>query len=93
MLLRRIVLVIVSLLMGFASVFADEIADLRKKIPEMGDSARMMAYEQMYNMAMVNDNIDRQVGILNEWLEEARRQRHNDYLSYVLILLVYYYFI
>ena len=71
--------------MGFASVSADEIADLRKKIPEMSDSARMMAYEQMYNLAMVDDNIDRQVGILNEWIVEARRQRHNDYLSYVLI--------
>ena len=83
--LRRIVIVIGTLLMGFASVSADEIADLRKKIPEMNDSARMMAYEQMYNLAMVDDNIDRQVGILNEWIVEARRQRHNDYLSYVLI--------
>ena len=83
--LRRIVIVIGTLLMGFASVSADEVADLRKKIPELGDSARMMAYEQMYNLAMVDDNIDRQVGILNEWIVEARRQRHNDYLSYVLI--------
>ena len=83
--LRRTVIVIGTLLMGFASVSADEIADLRKKIPEMSDSARMMAYEQMYNLAMVDDNIDRQVGILNEWIVEARRQRHNDYLSYVLI--------
>ena len=82
---RTLALMLISLFMGIVGASADAITDLQKKLPQLNDSARMKAYERMCNLAMLETDTERQVGILNEWLAETRRQKTKWWEGYVLI--------
>ena len=84
MLHRTLVLMICSFLMGLVGASADAIDDLQKKLPQLSDSGKIKAYERMYNLSVLDNNADRQLTILNDWLKEARRQHSKWQESYVI---------
>lgn len=85
MMSRKLALVVVSLLVGVVSAFADEAAELRKKLPQLQDTVRLAAYERLYNLSLMTDDTDQQMKALYDWLGEARRQHEVAHEGFVYL--------
>ena len=71
---RPLTALITALWLCVVSVFADEMADLRKQLPTLHGEELMDAYFQLHVMSLDCDDVDQQLAILNEWIAAARKE-------------------
>ena len=71
---RPLTALITALWLCVVSVFADEMADLRKQLPTLHGEELMDAYFQLHVMSLDCDDVDQQLAILNEWIGAARKE-------------------
>ena len=83
-------LAVSAFLLGFAGVWADEASDLRRKLPQLEDSSRLKAYEQLYQLSLETNDTRQQLKCLNEWIGEARAQKDTTTDIFAMISRVAY---
>ncbi len=71
--LNRLVILLLLFLCS-AAIYADEAADLRRKIPHLKGKHLIAAYGRLYQLSLGSDDIDYQLKCVNDLIAECHRQ-------------------
>ena len=71
--LNRLVILLLLFLCS-AAIYADEAADLRRKIPHLKGKHLIAAYGRLYQLSLGSDDIDYQLKCINDLIAECHRQ-------------------
>lgn len=71
--LNRVVILLLLFLCS-AAIYADEAADLRRKIPHLKGKYLIAAYDRLYQLSLGTDDIDYQLKCINDLLAETHHQ-------------------
>ena len=71
--LNRLVILLLLFLCS-AAIYADEAADLRRKVPHLKGKHLIAAYGRLYQLSLGSDDIDYQLKCVNDLIAECRRQ-------------------